>query len=73
MATTDSAELKAMEHADGSFLEHLVFCHDYAARYYPEHSPNVALLHSLKLAKKSIVEYSQACGHDLGYRIDWAS
>ena len=28
---------------------------------------------TLKLAKKSIVEYSQACGHDLGYRIDWAS
>ncbi|MEM7256854.1 MAG: hypothetical protein AAF404_05645 [Pseudomonadota bacterium] len=37
----------SMEHADGSFLEHLVFCHDYAARYYPEHSPNVALLHSI--------------------------
>ncbi len=37
----------SMEHADGSFLEHLIFCHDYAARYYPEHSPNVALLHSI--------------------------
>ncbi len=37
----------SMEHADGSFLEHLVFCHDYAARHYPEHSPNVALLHSI--------------------------
>ena len=37
----------SMEHADGSFLEHLVFCHDYAARYYPDHSPNVALLHSI--------------------------
>ena len=37
----------SMEHADGSFLEHLVFCHDYAARYYSEHSPNVALLHSI--------------------------
>ncbi len=37
----------SMEHADGSFLEHLVFCHDYAVRYYPEHSPNVALLHSI--------------------------
>lgn len=37
----------SMEHADGSFLEHLVFCHDYAARYYPAHSPNVALLHSI--------------------------
>lgn len=37
----------SMEHADGSFLEHLVFCHHYAARYYPEHSPNVALLHSI--------------------------
>ncbi len=37
----------SMEHADGSFLEHLVFCHDYAARYYPDHSANVALLHSI--------------------------
>jgi hypothetical protein len=37
----------SMEHADGTFLEHLVFCHDYAARYYPGHSPNVALLHSI--------------------------
>jgi len=37
----------SMEHADGSFLEHLVFCHDYAVNYYPEHSPNVALLHSI--------------------------
>lgn len=37
----------SMEHADGTFLEHLVFCHDYAARHYPEYSPNVALLHSI--------------------------
>ena len=37
----------SMEHADGSFLEHLVFCHDYAARYYQEYSPNIALLHSI--------------------------
>ncbi|NNF53088.1 MAG: hypothetical protein HKN03_01465, partial [Acidimicrobiales bacterium] len=37
----------SMEHADGTFLEHLVFCHNYAARYYPGHSSNVALLHSI--------------------------
>ncbi len=37
----------SMEHADGTFLEHLVFCHDYAARHYPGYSPNVALLHSI--------------------------
>ncbi len=37
----------SMEHADGTFLEHLVFCHDYAAHHYPQHSPNVALLHSI--------------------------
>ena len=37
----------SMEHADGTFLEHLVFCHDYAARHYPDYSPNVALLHSI--------------------------
>jgi hypothetical protein len=37
----------SMEHADGTFLEHLVFCHHYAARHYPDHSPKVALLHSI--------------------------
>ena len=37
----------SMEHADGTFLEHLVFCHDYAAKHFPGHSPNVALLHSI--------------------------
>jgi len=37
----------SMEHADGTFLEHLVFCHDYAARHFPDHSPTVALLHSI--------------------------
>lgn len=37
----------SMEHADGSFLEHLIFCHAYSARYFAEHSPNVALLHSI--------------------------
>ncbi|MEM9728938.1 MAG: hypothetical protein AAF997_10155 [Myxococcota bacterium] len=37
----------SMEHADGTFLEHLVFCHDYAARHYSDYSPNVALLHSI--------------------------
>jgi hypothetical protein len=37
----------SMEHADGTFLEHLVFCHHYAARHYPGYSPNVALLHSI--------------------------
>lgn len=37
----------SMEHADGTFLEHLVFCHDYSARHYSAHSPNVALLHSI--------------------------
>jgi hypothetical protein len=37
----------SMEHADGTFLEHLVFCHHYAARHYPGQSPNVALLHSI--------------------------
>ena len=37
----------SMEHADGTFLEHLVFCHDYAARHFPGHSQRVALLHSI--------------------------
>lgn len=37
----------SMEHADGTFLEHLLFCHDYASVHYSDHSPNVALLHSI--------------------------
>jgi len=37
----------SMEHADGSFLEHLLFCHEYSAKHYPEHSPTVLLLHSI--------------------------
>ena len=37
----------SMEHADGTFLEHLLFCHDYSARHFPDHSPKVALLHSI--------------------------
>ena len=37
----------SMEHADGTFLEHLVFCHNYAFKYFPGHSPNIALLHSI--------------------------
>ncbi len=37
----------SMEHADGTFLQHLVFCYDYSAKYYPQHSANVALLHSI--------------------------
>lgn len=36
-----------VEHADGSFLDHLYFCFEYSAKYYPEHSPLVMLLHSI--------------------------
>lgn len=36
-----------LEHADGSFLDHLLFCHEYSAKHYPEQSPNVLLLHSI--------------------------
>ena len=35
------------EHADGTFLEHLLFCHDYSALHFPKHSPVVMLLHSI--------------------------
>mmetsp|Transcript_130523 Transcript_130523/g.325610 ORF Transcript_130523/g.325610 Transcript_130523/m.325610 type:complete len:330 (-) Transcript_130523:214-1203(-) len=37
----------SMEHADGSFMDHLTFCHDYCAVHYKEHSPRVLLLHSI--------------------------
>jgi len=37
----------SMEHADGSFMDHLNFCHDYCATYFKEHSPRVLFLHSI--------------------------
>lgn len=36
----------SQEHADGSFMDHLQFCHDYSAVHFPAHSPRVLLLHS---------------------------
>lgn len=36
-----------VEHADGSFLDHLYFCFEYGFRHYPERSALVLLLHSI--------------------------
>ncbi len=36
-----------VEHADGSFLDHLYFCFEYCVLHYPERSPLVLLLHSI--------------------------
>ena len=36
-----------VEHADGSFLDHLYFCFEYSVHHYPERSPLVLLLHSI--------------------------
>jgi hypothetical protein len=36
-----------VEHADGSFLDHLYFCYEYGARHYAEREPLVMLLHSI--------------------------
>lgn len=36
-----------MEHADGSFMDHVAFCHDYCAIHYKAQSPRVLLLHSI--------------------------
>jgi hypothetical protein len=36
-----------VEHADGSFLDHLYFCFEYCAQHWPEGSPTVMLLHSI--------------------------
>lgn len=36
-----------VEHADGSFLDHLYFCFEYGVRHYPERSALVLLLHSI--------------------------
>jgi hypothetical protein len=35
------------EHADGSFMEHLVYGYEYGLRHYPERSALVLLLHSI--------------------------
>ena len=36
-----------VEHADGSFLDHLYYCYEYSYHHFPEHSPLVMLLHSI--------------------------
>lgn len=36
-----------VEHAEGSFLDHLYFGFEYAVQHYPQHSPVVMLLHSI--------------------------
>ena len=36
-----------VEHADGSFLDHLYFCFEYSVAHYPRQSPLVMLLHSI--------------------------
>lgn len=36
-----------VEHADGSFLDHLYFCFEYTALHYPKGSPLVMFLHSI--------------------------
>jgi len=36
-----------VEHADGSFLDHLYFCFEYNVHHYPHRSPLVSLLHSI--------------------------
>jgi hypothetical protein len=36
-----------VEHADGSFLDHLYFCYEYGHLHYPQHSAIVLLLHSI--------------------------
>jgi hypothetical protein len=37
----------AMEHADGSFMDHLRFCYEYSYQHYRQYSPRVLLLHSI--------------------------
>jgi hypothetical protein len=36
-----------VEHADGSFLDHLYFCFEYSVQHYPQQSALVMLLHSI--------------------------
>eukprot|EP00439_Symbiodinium_sp_Y106_P010187 s9182_g1.t1 len=39
--------ISRMEHADGSFLDHLQFCYEYCAAHFKGHSPRVLFLHSI--------------------------
>merc|ERR1719336_15613 len=36
-----------MEHADGSFMDHLEFVRDFSALYMPQRSPRILFLHSI--------------------------
>jgi len=36
-----------VEHADGSFMDHLKFCYDYSATHLTAHSPRALFLHSI--------------------------
>lgn len=36
-----------VEHAEGSFLDHLYFGYEYSVQHFPNHSPLVMLLHSI--------------------------
>jgi hypothetical protein len=36
-----------VEHADGSFMDHLTFCHDYCAQHYPSASALPLFVHSI--------------------------
>eukprot|EP00930_Biecheleria_cincta_P039932 TRINITY_DN27402_c0_g1_i1.p1 TRINITY_DN27402_c0_g1~~TRINITY_DN27402_c0_g1_i1.p1 ORF type:complete len:376 (+),score=71.53 TRINITY_DN27402_c0_g1_i1:95-1222(+) len=37
----------AVEHADGSFMDHLQFCYEYGHAHYKQKSPRVLFLHSI--------------------------
>jgi hypothetical protein len=37
----------ALEHAEGSFMDHLHFCQEYSAMHFASHSSRVLLLHSI--------------------------
>merc|ERR1712194_905653 len=36
-----------VEHADGSFMDHLTFCRDYCAHHYKSQSPTPLFIHSI--------------------------
>ena len=36
-----------VEHADGSFLDHLYYCYEYSSHHFDDYSPLVMLLHSI--------------------------
>ena len=51
-----------LEHADGHFMDHLIFCRDYCAAHYKAASPTPLLIHSILGTACVRTRGANACG-----------